>query len=444
MEITWIDCVEYFHTVSKKGDSFMQQEKRTVDPYLMGAIVRSNGKIPYVLYDIKKIKTLTLTEETIGSYSDMFQIKEHDFSIVEEMENLHTLIVNTRKPLIIENYSFLAKCTKLKKLDLVQTNFTDCAPLAQLTALAYIRLPEKHRLVNTQVLDTLCAEIEFDETTTYDYPIEEIAKYIKEQTKTMAYALTLQKDIAPDLFDSKFGGLPYWNLKMAYPEDKTGQKMIFLAQINFDRATVDKRLPQQGMLQFFIALDDYEGTYGYDGDTPDCQEMFRVVYHETVDYSITEKQILALDIPVSTDPEIEEFTPVWKPFRVEITPKEAYMSTTDKRFDKLFRSAVKALKGKTIGKKSAYDVLTNEDYWALNNELSYYGHNMLGYPFFVQSDPRKKAKYYDTVLLQIHSEMTDDEELVCWADGGVANFFINSEALAQRDFSKIFYCWDCD
>ena len=69
---------------------------------------------------------------------------------------------------------------------------------------------------------------------------------------------------------------------------------------------------------------------------------------------------------------------------------------------------------------------------------------MLGYPFFVQFDPRKSAKYYDTVLLQIHSEMTDDEDYMCWADGGVANFFINSEALAQRDFSKVFYCWDCD
>ncbi|MEZ3479218.1 MAG: DUF1963 domain-containing protein, partial [Lachnospiraceae bacterium] len=24
------------------------------------------------------------------------------------------------------------------------------------------------------------------------------------------------------------------------------------------------------------------------------------------------------------------------------------------------------------------------------------------------------------------------------------NFFINSEALAKRDFSKVMYCWDCD
>lgn len=419
----------------------MQQDKKTIDPYLMGAILKgnSNGR-----YNIKKIKRLELTDAAIAPYADKFRIKEHDFSVIEEMENLRTLTMNTRKPLTIKDFSFLEKCTKLKKLDLVQTNFTDCASLAPLTELTYIRLPKKQNLVNTQVLDMLDAKIEFDETTAYDYPIEEITNYIKEQTRTMAYALTLQKDIVPNLFDSKFGGLPYWDLKMAYPKDKTGKKMILIAQINFDRAIVDERLPQQGMLQFFIALDDCDNTYGYDDNAPDSQEMFRVVYHETVDYTVTEEQILALNIPVSTDPEIEELTPVWKPFRIEIAPKEVYISPTDKRFDKLFRSAVKELKRQSIGKKRAFDVLTNEDYWELDNELSYCGHNMLGYPFFVQFDPRKNAKYYDTVLLQIHSEVTDDEDYVCWADGGVANFFINSEALARRDFSKVFYCWDCD
>ena len=38
--------------------------------------------------------------------------------------------------------------------------------------------------------------------------------------------------------------------------------MMLIAQINFDKATVDERLPQQGMLQFFIALDDDEYLYG--------------------------------------------------------------------------------------------------------------------------------------------------------------------------------------
>lgn len=91
--------------------------------------------------------------------------------------------------------------------------------------LTYVRLPERKRLVNTQVLDMLCAKIDFDEVKiheVYDYPIEQIASLIKEQTKMPAYSLTLRKNVKPDLFDSKFGGLPYWNPKMPYPVDKTG------------------------------------------------------------------------------------------------------------------------------------------------------------------------------------------------------------------------------
>lgn len=133
---------------------------------------------------------------------------------------------------------------------MVQTNFTDCAYLTQLPALTFVRLPAQSRLVNAQVLASLRAKVEFAETTTYDYPIEEIASFIKQQTRKAAYALTLQKGTAPDLFDSKFGGLPYWKPDMQYPVDRTGRKMLLLAQINFDRATVDERLPQQGMLQF--------------------------------------------------------------------------------------------------------------------------------------------------------------------------------------------------
>lgn len=326
---------------------------------------------------------------------------------------------------------------------MVQTNFTDCAYLTQLPALTFVRLPAQSRLVNAQVLASLRAKVEFAETTTYDYPIEEIASFIKQQTRKAAYALTLQKGTAPDLFDSKFGGLPYWKPDMQYPVDRTGRKMLLLAQINFDRATVDERLPQQGMLQFFIALDEVDGTYGYDDAAPDSQEMFRVIYHETVDYAVTQEEILEMEVPVSSDPALEDLTPVWKPFRVDIAPRALYINTADRRFDKLFRDAVRTLTGKKLGRQLVFDILTREDYDYLDNELSCYGHNMLGAPYFVQYDLRENPKYYDTVLLQLHSELGAEDDYMCWGDGGVANFFINSEALARRDFSKVLYCWDC-
>lgn len=70
-----------------------------------------------------------------------------------------------------------------------------------------------------------------------------------------------------------------------------------------------------------------------------------------------------------------------------------------------------------------------------------WGHKLLGYPAFTQSDPRDyKVKYgkYDTLLLQIDSE--DD---ILWGDCGVANFFINKDDLLNKNFDNILYNWDC-
>ena len=68
--------------------------------------------------------------------------------------------------------------------------------------------------------------------------------------------------------------------------------------------------------------------------------------------------------------------------------------------------------------------------------------NVLGYPYFTQSDPRND-NYYDTVLLQLDSISDEDEDILLWGDVGIGNFFINWEDLKRRDFSKVLYNWDC-
>lgn len=374
-----------------------------------------------------------------------FRFKEHDFSVLGEMENLHTLrIYILEPPLIIADFSFLKKCKKLKKLDLADTNFTDCALLLHLPELVYVRLPKEKNLVNKQVLDTIHAKIEFDEEKIHDYPIVEIVEQIKEKTKRPAYALTLRKGVVPDLFDSKFGGIPYWNPKMVYPLDKTGQKMTLIAQINFDRATVDERLPQQGMLQFFIALDDDDGyLFGYDSEVPDRQEMFRVVYHDTVDYNVTKEQVLGLRIPVCTDPALREYSPVWYEIGFDVVPHEVYMPPDDRYFMERLQETEIAVIGKDVREQYFFNK-EEKDYFY--RTLSYYGSHMLGYPLCLLFTPKKiinKIENYNTVLLQIHSEIKENAERILWSDGGVIQFFINSEALAKRDFSKVLYYWGC-
>ena len=119
-----------------------------------------------------------------------------------------------------------------------------------------------------------------------------IAEEIKKRTAAPCYTLHIQPNSAPGLLDSKFGGFPYWDPSMTYPVDESGEKLVLLAQINFDQFPMDEPLPQTGLLQFFIAPDDM---FGSDFDEPCQQSGFRVVYHERVDPSITEEQLKPLD-----------------------------------------------------------------------------------------------------------------------------------------------------
>lgn len=434
----------------------------TIDTRLLGAFKNAYGIVPRSPNDFKSVKILDNFIYGMDKYyyikiPDWIELKQGDFSIIGEMTNLHTLLFKCSDNLNIDDFSFLQKCVKLKRLDVSRTNFADCAILQQLPSLKYARLPEMDRLVNTQVLDTIKARIEIAEPVLNVYNMEEekmaeseknifvsekvkkLVEAIKEKTRTISYALVIQKDSRPDIFDSKFGGVPYWDKNKEYPQDLEGSKMMLLAQINFDRAEVDERLPQQGMLQFFISNDDL---FGADFDKHDVQETFRIVYHESIDYTMTREFVLDMGIPVCTDANID-YTPVFKEAAVNIVRKETYMDEHDIRFSEVFRETVKEQLGEDIGSLSAWNYLDKEEYSYLYDSLTDTGHHMLGYPFFTQYDPRDNADYYDTVLLQIDSEMIDKEDYVLWGDCGVANFFINSEALAKRDFSRVLYNWDC-
>lgn len=54
-------------------------------------------------------------------------------------------------------------------------------------------------------------------------------------------------------------------------------------------------------------------------------------------------------------------------------------------------------------------VKEDEEAEYLQEVLSTTGHRMLGYPFFIQVDPREEEQYrvYDTLLFQMDSEIDD-------------------------------------
>ncbi len=275
-----------------------------------------------------------------------------------------------------------------------------------------------------------------------------IVEKIKEMTGIPAIFIERKPNtVQPSLTDSKFGGLPYWDMEKEYPTDSKGERMMLLAQINFsDLCAFDTELPKEGMLQFFITVDD--DVFGMDFDDPVSQKDFRVVFHDTVRQDVTEEQVQALDIVRAE--EVDDYgTPIFRQAALSFRAGIDSMSSDIEDFPTVFVQAVKAVTGEEIDQENWYEYFeedTDDDNY-LSEELSGLGHKMLGYPGFIQFDPREDKedrKYYDTLLLQIDSDMGEDgEDYVLWGDCGVANLFINKEALIKRDFSNILYNWDC-
>ncbi len=273
--------------------------------------------------------------------------------------------------------------------------------------------------------------------------IQAILDELKRRTARDAYYLELQPEQETTPICSKFGGLPYWDLTKPYPVDSKGEKLFLLAQINFDEAEIDadSPLPQTGMLQFFIAVDE-DMMWGANFDEPDVQKDFRVVYHPHIDKTVTAQQIKEQGIP---DMPVDDdcFFPILKEVAVKIQKKQAVMGTEDYRFDAIMADIIKDVCKEDLGEREWYSYITDEEEDYICDPNLACGNWMLGYPFFTQGDIREDAGYlqYDTLLLQIDSE--DDMDYIMWGDCGVGNFFIPLEHLKKKDFSKVLYNWDC-
>ncbi|ORX49336.1 DUF1963-domain-containing protein [Piromyces finnis] len=267
---------------------------------------------------------------------------------------------------------------------------------------------------------------------------KKIVENIKRISKTCAYKIKLETE-APTIFDSKFGGLPYWTEGKEYPKNSKGNNLFLLAQINFDKYKFDSPLPSSGMLQFFVDCNDL---MGLDFDDQLKQDGFRVIYHDKIDYEIKNESIYEFGVPKNI-PEEYEYFPIEKEMKISFNKEMDTIHIGDKAFDKYFTTAYNMNNEKCITiKDNYYKVLSDEEYdkfeEAFNSDSA--GHKILGYPSFTQSDPRGMEKYsdYNILLLQI-----DSEENISWGDAGVCNFFIKEKDLLEKDFSKVLYNWDC-
>ena len=268
-----------------------------------------------------------------------------------------------------------------------------------------------------------------------------IIKKIKEKTMRKSIKINEEETSNLSIFDSKFGGLPYWDENMEYPTDKNGDALILLAQINFEKTPIeDERFPKEGILQFFIGTNDLMGA---DFDNMTAQNGFRVVYHEDINTSVTKEQIRAQGIRANTelDGASEEYFPFYKQYEITFEESMEPISTASNNFEEILKQSAEEVLKCDI--EDVWSIFESDEEELVNDTFYVCGHKILGYPFFTQWDPREddemyKNKKYDTLLLQI-----DSVGDILWGDSGVGNFFINEEDLKNKNFNNVMYTWDC-
>ncbi|MFC3903115.1 Uncharacterized protein YwqG [Acinetobacter marinus] len=246
-------------------------------------------------------------------------------------------------------------------------------------------------------------------------------------------ALTQCDDLA--LWQSKVGGDPYMPLDVKFPEDQNGQPLALLAQINFAEMPAHADFPTQGILQFFIGSDDL---YGLDFDDQQRQDGFRVLYYEQVinDPAQLQQDFSAINAKRHADASL----PFSGQYAIQFELNHQFISISDFSFaSKIF--AVDQL----------YDFEAQyggDDLWQdmiepYSEVVSANGHQLGGYPFFTQEDPRSDTPKWQNYQLLLQIDTDDAENDIMWGDSGVGNFFIDPVDLKNKDFSKVMYNWDC-
>ena len=270
--------------------------------------------------------------------------------------------------------------------------------------------------------------------------IKRIFQAVCEKTRTDALKIKLDTERVPGLTESKIGGVPYWDMTKPYPVNDSGEKMIMLAQFNLSELPENDKLPRKGMLQFFVLPDASYGRY-FDGSN----DGHKVIYHSTVDESLTEEQVWSLGI--STSLEAECLT-VSGEFALNFEKIRVFMSPEDGRINDVVQDAANRM-GIYSETYDALTLFSEEQIEGLKKQGIIHG--LFGYPCFIQWDPREKkeSEKYDVLLFQLGSEWRDtNSELypgrkIMWGDEGICQFFINSFALSRLDFSDVLYNWEC-
>ena len=287
-----------------------------------------------------------------------------------------------------------------------------------------------------------------EEELRFNEDIKKVVLDILEKNKKSMIKISLSDD-KPNLFQSKFGGVPYLPKNVEIPKNKKNEQLTLLAQINIEELPKNNIYPmKKGILQFWILNDD---VLGLDYDTH-LGNGFKVVYYKEIDKNVTEEEVLEKYKPYKDE---DSYFPIEGEFFLSFKLTDGYFSDSNDDFREIVNREMKKFhienkeKYKEILK--VYDdkeYLSYWDIWDILEEdkkigeiLFESGHKIGGFPNFTQSDIREIGDY-EILLLQIDSEGTEKNEIM-WGDCGIANFFIREKDLKELNFEKVIYNWDC-
>ena len=263
-----------------------------------------------------------------------------------------------------------------------------------------------------------------------------IEKKYQETAKEMIVAdasVSASKEIK--ITDSKIEGIPYIPIGKKIPTNSKGQQFMFLAQINCEDLKGLEDFPQEGILQFWVLGSDH---FGKDFDNPTNRDGFEVIYYEKIEDYYSEDEFVEMYNPYKFDLKYMETLIASEPCKMKFSLEKQKESFNYELLDNLFKEV---LEEESLGFNEK-DKLYEEVEKLYDDEFyeEIVGTKCNGFPYFTQWEPRddKQMKEYDTSLFQI-----DSGKEVMIGDSGVMHFFINREKLKNKDFSDVFYHWDC-
>ena len=287
-----------------------------------------------------------------------------------------------------------------------------------------------------------------EEEVRFNNEIKKIVLDILEKNKKPMIEIILS-DEKPNLFQSKFGGVPYLPKNVEVPKNKENEQLTLLAQINIDELPENNIYPmKEGILQFWILNDDI---LGLDYDTH-LGDGYKIIYYKEIDKSVTEEEILEKYKPYKDE---DSYFPIEGEFSLNFKLTDGYFSDSNDDFREIVDREMKKFYDENKDKYSEilkiYDKENQLNYWEIwdileedkkiGKKLFGAGHKIGGFPDFTQSDIREVGDY-EILLLQIDSDRTEKNEIM-WEDCGIANFFIREKDLKEFNFNKAIYNWDC-